>query len=81
MPLVQYHLSVLLRKLLGLQQVIQPEAVGFPQFHALCNVKDCLGARLHNMHVNRFMVVALKAEAEAVFFEYFRHGAGRRGRL
>lgn len=81
MPLIQYQLFVFLGKLLGLCQIIKPEAVGFPQFHALRNVKDCLGARLHDMHMNRFMVVAVKAEAEAVFFEYFRHGAGRRGRL
>jgi hypothetical protein len=25
------------------------------------------------MHVNRFMVVTIKAEAEAVFFKYFGH--------
>ena len=79
MPLIQYQLSVFLSKLLGLRQIIKSEPVGFPQFHAVRNVKDCLGARLNNMHVNGFMVVAVKAEAEAVFFEYFRHGAGPPG--
>jgi hypothetical protein len=33
------------------------------------------------MHVNRFMVVAVKAEAEAVLFKYFGHGASRQSRL
>jgi len=75
MPLIQYQLFVFLGKLLGLCQIIKSEAVGFPQFHAVRNVKDCLGARLHNMHVNRFMVVAVKAKAEAVLFKYFGHGS------
>lgn len=81
MPLMQYQLFVFPGKLLGLCQIIKSEAVGFPQFHAVRNVKDCLGARLHNMHANRFMVVALKAEAEAVFFKYLGHGASRQSRL
>ncbi|MEY3480527.1 MAG: hypothetical protein RIQ71_1302 [Verrucomicrobiota bacterium] len=73
MPLVQYQLFIFLSKLLGLRQIIKSEAVGFPQFHAIRNIKDYLGACLHNMHVNRFMVVTIKAEAEAVFFKYFGH--------
>ena len=73
MPLIQYQLSVFLRKLLGFRQVIQFEAVGFPQFHAVSNVKDCLGTRLHNMNVNRFMVVAVETEAKAVFLKYLGH--------
>lgn len=73
MPLIQYQLPVFLRKLLGFRQVIQFEAVGFPQFHPVSNVKDCLGARLHNMHVNWSMVVAVETEAKPVFFKYFGH--------
>ena len=73
MPLIQYQLFVFLRKLLGLRQIIESEPVRLPQFHAVSNIKDCLGARLHNMHVNRLMVIAVETEAKSVFFEDFRH--------
>jgi hypothetical protein len=73
MPLIQYQLFVFLRKLLGLSQVIQPEAVRFPQFDTVRDLEDRFGAGFDHVNMNRFVVVAVKAEAEAIFLEYFRH--------
>jgi hypothetical protein len=73
MPPVQYQLFVFLRKLLGLGQVIKPESVGFPQFDTVGDLEDRFGAGFDHVNMNRFVVVAVEAEAEAVFLEYFRH--------
>ena len=73
MPLIQYQLPVFVRKLLGFRQVMQSEAVRFPQLHPVCHVKNCLSTCLYNMHVNRLMVVTIETEAKSVFFKYLGH--------
>jgi hypothetical protein len=73
MPLIQYQLFVFLRKLLGFGQVIQLEAMRFPQFDTVRDLEDRFGAGFDHVNMNRFVVVAVEAEAEAVVLEYFRH--------
>jgi len=73
MPFIQYQLFVFLRKLLGLGQVIQPEAARFPQFNSVRDLEDCFSAGFDHVNMNWFVVVAVETEAEAVFLEYFRH--------
>ena len=73
MPLIQYQLFVFLRKLLCLGQVIQPEAVRFPQFNSVRDLEDRFSAGFDHVNMNWLMVVALEAETETVFLEYFRH--------
>ena len=73
MPFIQYQLFVFLRKLLGLGQVSKPESVRFPQFDTVRDLEDRFGAGFDHVNMNRFVVVAVKAEAEAIFLEYFRH--------
>jgi hypothetical protein len=60
---------VFLREFLSLGKLLDLESVGLAQLHTGGNIEDGFAATLAHMDVNRFMIVAVKKEAESIFLK------------
>ena len=69
MPLFDYKLSMLPRKLLGSGEFLDLESLRLAQFHTFLHVEDCLTSTPPHMDVNRPMLITVEEEPVALLLE------------
>ena len=74
MPLLDYNLSVLLRKLLRSGQLFDLEPLRLAQFNALLHIEHRFPSTPAHMDVNRPMIVTIEEEPIPILLEDVRHG-------